>query len=48
MFYRYKTERSTRYFLTSLAYEDIDDFMKAVRKHWNIEINCHWSLDVSF
>ena len=22
--------------------------MQAVRKHWNIEINLHWSLDVSF
>ena len=22
--------------------------MRAVRQHWNIEINLHWSLDVSF
>ena len=22
--------------------------MRAVRKHWHIEINLHWSLDVSF
>lgn len=28
--------------------QDIDRFMQAVRKHWNIEINLHWSLDVSF
>ena len=41
-------ERSTRYFLTSLEYENIDKFMQAQRKHWNIEINLHWSLDVSF
>jgi predicted transposase YbfD/YdcC len=27
---------------------DINQFMKAVRKHWNVEINLHWSLDVSF
>lgn len=27
---------------------DIDKFMQAVRKHWNVEINLHWSLDVSF
>ncbi|PCI40206.1 MAG: ISAs1 family transposase [Thiotrichales bacterium] len=40
--------RSTRYFISSLQYEDIDDFMRAVRQHWNIEINLHWSLDVSF
>jgi predicted transposase YbfD/YdcC len=40
--------RSTRYFLTSLSYQQIDDFMRAARKHWDIEINLHWSLDVSF
>jgi predicted transposase YbfD/YdcC len=39
---------STRYFITSLNYEDIDLFMEAVRKHWQIEIDLHWSLDVSF
>lgn len=43
-----KVEHSTRYFLTSLKYTDIDLFMSSVRKHWNIEINLHWSLDVSF
>lgn len=43
-----EVEKSTRYFLTSLEYEDIDDFMRAVRQHWGIEINLHWSLDVSF
>ena len=42
-----ETTRSTRYYLTSLD-EDIDGFMKAVRQHWQIEINLHWSLDVSF
>ena len=43
-----QVERSKRYFLTSLAYEDIDQFVDAVRKHWTIEISLHWSLDVSF
>jgi predicted transposase YbfD/YdcC len=43
-----EVERSTRYFLTSLEHEEIDTFMSAVRKHWDIEINLHWSLDVSF
>lgn len=28
--------------------QDMNNFMRAVRKHWNIEINLHWSLDVSF
>lgn len=43
-----KTTLMTRYFLTSLDYPNIDLFMQAVRKHWDIEINLHWSLDVSF
>lgn len=41
-------QRSTRYFLTTLEYEEIDLFMEAVRKHWQIEVDLHWSLDVSF
>lgn len=43
-----EVEKSTRYFLTSLEHEQVDDFMRAVRQHWGIEINLHWSLDVSF
>lgn len=43
-----EVERITRYFLTSLGHESIDTFMAAQRKHWHIEINLHWSLDVSF
>lgn len=42
-----EVERSKRFFLTSLD-QDVDGFMKAVRKHWQIEIDLHWSLDVSF
>jgi predicted transposase YbfD/YdcC len=41
-------ERSTRYFLTSLNYQQIEEFMRAARRHWEVEINLHWSLDVSF
>ena len=44
----HKTEHSIRFFLSTLDYERIDDFMRGVRKHWDIEINLHWSLDVSF
>ena len=35
-----------RYFITSLT--DIDEFAYAVRKHWSIENQLHWSLDVIF
>lgn len=43
-----QVERSTRYFITSLNYEKIDLFKEAVRKHWQIEVDLHWSLDVGF
>lgn len=42
-----EVDRSKRFYITSLD-EDIDGFMRAVRMHWCIEINLHWSLDVSF
>ena len=44
-----KTEEFTqqcRYFITSLT--DIDQFAYAVRKHWSIESQLHWQLDVAF
>ena len=44
----HETTRSVRYFLTSLEYSQMKDFMRGVRQHWHIEINLHWSLDVSF
>jgi len=44
----YVTTKSVRYFVTSLQYHQMADFMRGVRKHWNVEINLHWSLDVSF
>ena len=45
---QHQVEHSTRYFLASLMYDNINAFMEAVRKHWQIEIDLHWSLDVSF
>lgn len=44
----YETTRSVRYFVTSLKYNQMKDFMRGVRCHWSVEINLHWSLDVSF
>lgn len=32
----------------TLRDQEINQFKTAVRKHWNVEINLHWSLDVSF
>lgn len=36
----------TRYFITSLT--DLDEFADFVRKHWSIENQLHWCLDVVF
>ena len=44
----FETTRSVRFFVTSLKYNQMADFMRAARHHWHIEINLHWSLDVSF
>ena len=41
-----KISCDTRYFITSLT--DIDEFSYAVRKHWSIENQLHWNLDVIF
>lgn len=37
-----------RFFITSLHYEKVNHFVRGVRKHWDIENNLHWSLDISF
>ena len=41
-----ETREFTRYFITSLT--DLDEFANSVRKHWAIENNLHWCLDVIF
>jgi predicted transposase YbfD/YdcC len=41
-----ETSVKRRYFLTSLT--DINAFAVAVRKHWSIEGQLHWQLDVTF
>ena len=41
-----QTQRETRYFITSLT--NLNEFANSVRKHWSIENNLHWSLDVIF
>jgi predicted transposase YbfD/YdcC len=41
-----KTSVETRYFITSLS--DVGKFSESVRKHWSIENQLHWQLDVAF
>ena len=36
-----------RYYLSSLP-RDAPTFARAVRQHWGVENNLHWSLDVTF
>lgn len=40
------TRQFTRYFITSLT--DNKEFADSVRKHWSIENQLHWCLDVIF
>jgi predicted transposase YbfD/YdcC len=41
------TTTATRYFITSLR-PDASTIKRAVRAHWSVENNLHWSLDVIF
>ena len=41
------TEQHRRYFITSLP-AAVAPFAHAVRRHWQIENACHWTLDVVF
>lgn len=43
-----KTEKETRYFISSLASDDPQRLAHAVRAHWSVENNLHWVLDVAF
>lgn len=42
-----RRKRERRYYLSSLEAK-ADEFQKIIRKHWSIENNCHWVLDVVF
>ena len=41
-----KTDINRRYFITSLS--DVNEFAYSVRKHWSIENQLHWCLDVIY
>jgi len=40
--------KSSRYFLTSLTPNLVDKIAHAIRSHWSVENNLHWTLDVIF
>jgi predicted transposase YbfD/YdcC len=42
-----KTSIEQRFYLSSLP-PDAEQFARAVRKHWGVENQLHWSLDVTF
>lgn len=42
-----KLETSSRYFISSWQ-ANADDFLQAIRDHWQIENGLHWVLDVAF
>ncbi len=41
-----ETERSTRYYISSLPMKDYKKIAKVVRQHWAVENKLHWKLDV--
>jgi predicted transposase YbfD/YdcC len=43
-----ETSREIRYFISSLPGDDAKLFGAAVRRHWEVENNLHWVLDVAF
>lgn len=45
--FRDKIERKVHFFVTSLT-EHVQKFADAVRRHWSIENNLHWVLDIAF
>lgn len=42
-----KTESSVRYYVSN-SDEDAKQFNEIIRKHWGVENNLHWHLDVTF
>jgi predicted transposase YbfD/YdcC len=42
-----KTSREARFFIGSI-HTDVATFARAVRDHWGVENDLHWSLDVAF
>ncbi len=42
------SKKDTRYYISSLNCNDINDFSRAIRNEWGIENNLHWHLDVTF
>jgi len=44
----YETSTETRFYISSLVPESPVVILKAIRAHWSIENQLHWSLDVSF
>jgi len=40
--------KTTRYYLTSLSHDQTNKIASAIRSHWSIENQLHWSLDVVY
>jgi len=43
-----ETRVERRYFISSLSADDAQRVLGTVRKHWSVENDLHWSLDVAF
>jgi predicted transposase YbfD/YdcC len=43
-----KTSEETSFYLTSRPGVDVEELGRAIRSHWGVENELHWSLDVVF
>lgn len=43
-----KTSTERRHFITSLASKNAEELLDITRRHWQVENNLHWTLDVVF
>lgn len=43
-----ETKTEVRYFISSLPGNDAEAMLRAIRTHWAVENDLHWSLDVAF
>lgn len=43
-----QTSTESRYYISSVQTTDAHKILSAVRQHWSIENNLHWSLDLTF
>jgi predicted transposase YbfD/YdcC len=47
-FHKNEWSEETRYFISSIKHNNAEKFAHAIRAHWGVENNLHWTLDMAF